>query len=153
NTTLSALRASFDLRGSDGGAREFPVEPVVVALVDVLLRVADQTKDPAERESLLIEARARLEDVNAGEIQDYFEDECVAAQRHATPESVPGTLVIYPAPLRDRLELIVSAGNETRVFSTPVSGAELAAEIAHFRRTVQDRTSSDYLASADKLYD
>ncbi len=155
DATLSVLRARFALRdaGPLGSPREYPIEPVVTSLVDVLLRVAAQTPDGPAREALLFEARARLEDLNADELQDYFADECVAAQRHAAPEAVPGSLAIYPAVLPDRLELIVSAGGETSVIATPVSAAELGDEIRHFRRAAQDRTSEDFVAPATRLYD
>lgn len=155
NDSLSVLRVAFALDGASQRevAREFPVDPVVRDLVDVLLQTASQTEDPVDRAALLAEARRRLEDLNATELQDYFEDECVATQRRAAPETVPGTLVVHPVILEDRLELIVALPGETRAYAVPVGAEALAAQVKRFRQNVQERSSRAYVRDAEQLYE
>jgi CHAT domain-containing protein len=129
---------------------------VATSLVDVLLRVAARTPDAPAREALLLE-RARLEDLNADELQDYFADECVAAQRHAAPEAVPGSQ-IYPAVLPDRLGLDRELGRrDARVLHARVRGRarqRSAASDAPRRtagaRTTSRRPSSSTTGSSDR---
>lgn len=154
NETLAGLRVAFALRDASerSVAREYPVEPVVRGLVDVLLRVAATTEDPAEHDALLAQARRRLEDLNATELQDYFADACVATQRRVAPETVAGTVVVYPVILADRIELIASLPGQTRTYVVPIGSEQLSAEVRLFREQVQDRTTNKYRPQAEKLY-
>jgi CHAT domain-containing protein len=124
-----------------------------VELVDQLLRRAAATGDDAGRQALLAEARDTLEARKADELRDYFRDECLAALRQAAPEEIPGTAVVYPVVLPDRLELIVGgAGHLTSVVS-PVNRETLTAEVRAFRYTLPRQATREYLRPARALYD
>ncbi len=153
--TLRALRTRAALEGAAHRAlgREFPVEPVARGLVDVLLRRAASAEDVAERETLLRRARDRMEDLNAADLQDYFEDECVAAQRHAPADTLPGAAVLYPISLPDRLELVLSLPSGIRSVRVPVAADALAAVARQFVRLLQDPRSEQYRVPAAHLYD
>jgi CHAT domain-containing protein len=129
------------------------VEPVYVVLVDLLLARAAQSDAAAEKERLLAEARAALEDWKATELRDYFRDVCLDAQRKATPDEIPGAVVVYPIVLPDRTELVVSAGRKLRSYVSPVGRERLIAEVREFRRKLEKRTTRQYLRHAQALYD
>lgn len=124
-----------------------------VELVDLLLRRAAATGDAAGRQALLVEARDTLEARKADELRDYFHDECLAALRKAAPDEIPGTAVIYPVVLPDRLELIVGgAGHLTSVVS-PVDRETLTGAVRAFRHTLPRQTTREYLRYARELYE
>ena len=69
----------------------------------------------SNRQRLLAEARAAMEQYKAAELRDYFRDECVADIEARTVDldrvlrrQAPKTAVVYPIALEDRLELLVS---------------------------------------------
>ena len=54
------------------------IGPAFTGYADLLLRTADGERDPAARRERLLEARAAVEQMKAVELEDYFQDECVA---------------------------------------------------------------------------
>lgn len=121
-------------------------------LVDLLLRRA-AGGDTATRQALLLETRAVLEDQKAGELRDYFHDACLDAQRKTAPGEVPGALVVYPILLEDRTELVTSRGGVLASYVVPVDRETLTAEVRALRRTLEKRTTRQYLHHARQLYD
>jgi CHAT domain-containing protein len=63
-----------------------------------------------------------------------------------------GTAVVYPIIFTDRLELLVSLPNGLKRLSIPVSSATLTQEVLAFRKTVEKRTTREYLPHAQQLY-
>ena len=63
-----------------------------------------------------------------------------------------GTAVVYPIVFADRLELLVSLPNGLKRLSIPVSSATLTQEVRAFRKTVEKRTTREYLPHAQQLY-
>jgi len=61
--------------------------------------------------------------------------------------------VIYPISLADRLELLVSFGNELRQFTSPIPVTPLRAEVQRFRELLEKRETNEYLVPARQLYD
>ena len=150
-------RALRTLDGSLGSGRglEFDraVLPVYLGLVDLLLQEAHATDDAAKRRGLLIEARGRVEDLKTGELTDHFHDACLMEQRHALPETVGASLVIYPIILPERTELLVSRGDELSSVVVPIDASTLDAKVLELRQSLQKRTRRDYLRQAAELYD
>jgi CHAT domain-containing protein len=112
--------------------------------------------DPAEAQSLLREARASADRLRESELQDYFRDSCVTAfeaQQRPVESIAPGTAVIYPISLPDRLEMLVSFGKEIRDFTVPVGENRLRREVTRFRELLEKRTTNEYLVPARQLYD
>lgn len=121
---------------------------------DLLLRKA--AADPTNAAPLLKEARNSVELLKEGELQDYFRDACVTsfeAKTRPIDTLAPGTAVLYPVVLPDRLELLVSLGSEQRRFSVPVDQAVLRQKVERFRRLLEKRQTNEYLPLASELYD
>jgi CHAT domain-containing protein len=152
--TLAALRrhAGAGFRGQEAPSGA-PIEDLYLELVDLLLQQAARAPDPAARQALLVEARDALEAQKAEEITDYFRDECLAAQRKATPDEVPGTVFIYPVALRDRLELLVGGMGPLERFAVPVGREQLAREVGAFRAKLTRRTTREYQAHGHRLHE
>jgi CHAT domain-containing protein len=75
------------------------------------------------------------------------------ARAQPVEQTAPRTAVVYPVPLPDRLELVVSIGTEMRQFTVPVGDAALRREALALRRLLEKRTTYQYLPHARQLYD
>jgi filamentous hemagglutinin family protein len=151
--TRPELRARY---GSLDRQFQREVEPVYLALVDALLQEARDSGSPDVSQQRLAEARSTVERWKEAELRDYFRDECVSelATQAASAESLsPTAAVVYPIPLPDRLELLVSGVWGIERYEVAV-GADQLAESAHeFRRRLGDRTSRGYLRPAQRLHE
>jgi CHAT domain-containing protein len=121
--------------------------------VDLLLARVAAIPDAAQREVLLRETLAALESQKVDELRDYYRDECLAAQRRAAPDTVPGAIVVYPVSLADRLELIVGGEGALERYSSPVDRETFTEEVRALRYTLARRTTREYLRHAQRLYD
>ena len=131
------------------------VAPLYFELADMLLAQSGKA-DPTRSERLLLEARDIVEQSKSAELQDYFQDNCVAAQqaRVAQISSVGAlTAVVYPVILKDRLELLVSFDQGMKQVSVPVKADALIEDVRAFRALLEKRTTRQYLPYAQKLYD
>ena len=150
---LDLLRAELASISADAAlAFRAEVEPVYVELVDLLLREAAANGRGADQ-PLLAEARDTLEALKAAELRNHFRDACLDAQRKTTPEAVPGALVLYPVVLPDRVELILSSDAGLSRHASSVDGATLDREADLLRRLLPKRTTRQFLAPAQKLYE
>jgi CHAT domain-containing protein len=149
--TLAELRQRA-ARAAAGFEADAGVDALYFELVDLLLAAAAPAGADA-RQALLRETLATLEARKAEELRDYFRDECLLAQRQASPDEIPGAVVVYPVVLADRVELVVggSGGLVSRV--SRVSRATLEAEVDALRHQLTRRTTREYLTSAETLYD
>jgi CHAT domain-containing protein len=152
---LESIRQDIpvEYRGGKSSYR-MTLGPLYTEFTDLLLRQA--SADPAEAPALIREARDTVEKLKASELQDYFRDSCVAnfeAQHRSIDTIAPGAAVLYPISLPDRVELLVSFGQEQRQFTIPVSEAALAGEVQRFRELLEKRTTNEYLVPARQLYD
>lgn len=132
------------------------IGPAFTGYADLLLRAADRERDPAARRERLLEARATVEQMKGVELEDYFQDECVALLQSRVRDLealAPRTAVIYPVILPGRLDLLVSAGAEIEKVSVPVTAAALAAETRSLRRLLEKRTTHEYRPHAQRLHD
>ena len=127
--------------------------PVYLEFADLLLRRA--TAEPARSPALLREARDTVEALKESELQDFFRDSCVTsfeAKRRSIEVVDAGTAVIYPIVLPDRLELLVSFGQEQRQFTIALPESKLRDEVLRFRILLEDRTTNKFLPLAQTLY-
>lgn len=129
---------------------------VFLQLADLLLQQSDQTSDAGQRQRLLAEARDTVELLKAVELQNYFNDDCVAAVRakirHLDETIAPGTAVLYPIILEDRIELLLSLSSGIIRSVVAVGKGELTAEVRSFRALLEKRTTRQYLRPARKIY-
>lgn len=123
---------------------------------DLLLQRADQMTDATKREGLLFQTRDTIEALKTAELQDYFRDECVEANkaRIQAIDKVSGTTaIIYPILFPDRMALLMSLGGTIKKITVPVQERVLAEKIHLFRTLLEKRTTHQYLPHAQALYD
>ena len=152
---LQSVRQDIPVEYRDGrSSYRTTFGPVYLEYSDVLLRRA--SSDPARAAPLIREARDNIERLKETELQDYFRDSCVTsfiAKRRSIETIAPGTAVIYPIAFPDRLELLVSFGDEQRQFTAPIPETALRDEVQRFRELLEKRTTNEYLTPARQLYD
>jgi CHAT domain-containing protein len=130
--------------------------PLFLELVDLLLQTAPPASDAAAYQARLHEARETVEQRKTAELRDYFRDACVeelAAKVERIDQVSPTAAVIYPIPLPDRLELLLttSAGIERKTL--PVGTEALSGEARALRARLEKRISREYLPHARRVYD
>lgn len=156
--TLQSIRQALLLRTADPHfSFHESVEPVYFELVDLLLQRAASEHNPEQRREDLLEARKTVELLKVAELRDYFQDECVDAARAKVQDIdkivTEATAVIYPIPLPDRLELLLTLpGGQLKSVVTPVGREALTEQVRAFRRTVVLRSRLDYRPHAQQLY-
>jgi CHAT domain-containing protein len=152
---LQSVRQDIPVEYRDGrSSYRTTFGPVYLEYSDLLLRRA--SSDPARATRLIREARDTIEKLKETELQDYFRDSCVTsfiAKQRSIETIAPGTAVIYPIALPDRLELLVSIGDEQRQFTAPIPETTLRDEVQRFRELLEKRTTNEYLVPAQQLYD
>lgn len=156
-TVLGEIRHEMASGYASGGTsfRE-RVGPVFFEMVDLLLRTAPDPSQAAAYQARLLRARDTIEDLKAAELRDYFQDECVDAARakvQSLDAAAGSALVVYPIPLADRLELLLSRADGLSRVTVPVDAATLTAEVRRLRRLLEKRTTREYLPHAQRLYD
>jgi CHAT domain-containing protein len=132
------------------------VGPAYLGYTDLLLRRAGGTKDAAELRKTLREAQGVLERFKTVELEDYFRDDCVArylARAKPVEQTAPRTAVLYPVPLADRLDLLVTVGDDIHRVTVPVDEATLRRESLALRALLEKRTTYQYLPHARRIYD
>lgn len=132
------------------------VSPLFFGLSDLLLKKARAASDPKEAEALLREARATLEQFKSAELQDYFQDRCVARFKEKSQglEQVAAkTAVLYPILLPDRTEILAGFSDGLKQFIAPVGSERMNAEIHDFRFKLEKRTTFQYLKPARQLHE
>src|SRR5215467_1068174 len=137
-------------------AGEESVRPLYFEQADLLLQRATLTEDKKVAEDYLRKTREAIESYKAAELRDYFRDQCVdALQAKLRPIDIidPTTAVIYPIVFADRTELLVSLSTGMIRHSVPITSAVLTEEVRAFRRTVEKRTTLEYVSHSQQLYD
>jgi len=155
--TLQTIRHDLNTGyGETHRAFRESVGPLYFELADLLLQRSGTVSDVQQRRQYLVEARDTVELLKGAELQDYFQDDCVAALKAKTTgidQLPPHTAALYPIILPDRLELLVSMPDGMMRFTTPVAGARVADEIRIFRRLLEKKTTHEYLPHARQLYE
>lgn len=146
NAGLRARQASF--RDTAG--------PVYFELADLLLQrsATDENSDQVAQD--LVDARQTVELLKGAELEDYFQDDCVAALQAKTTgidQLEDRTVAIYPIILDDRTELLLSLPDGLERFTVDVDRETLTAEVLAFRQKLEKRTTHEYYPHARQLYD
>jgi filamentous hemagglutinin family protein len=151
--TLQAIRHEMLVAYGEPLRFRKTVGPVYTEFVDLLLQ-------PGAAEEALEEARQLLESLKIAELQNYFQDECVAALRlrdTSLDEVSQTAVVIYPILLPDRTELLVSlptsAGqSKLQRFTVAIGADRITQAVRAFRQELENRTTRLYLRHAQQLY-
>jgi len=142
--------------GGYGSLFREAIGPVYLEFADLRLRLASGMRGTPQAQTHLVAARDALEQLKAAELEDYFQDDCVAALKakvRAIDTLASGTAVLYPILLPDRLELLLSLSDGLHQATVPIGSAEISAVATNFRRQLEQRTSSRFLGDARTLYD
>lgn len=154
--TLQPVRPAVAVAAADASwSDEDPIRPLFFEQADLLLQRASLTDDSAASTRYLLAARDSIEAYKAAELREYFKDECVdALQARLTKFDTlaANTAVIYPILFSTRLELLVSLPSGLMRIAVPVGADAVTKEIRLFRRTVEKRTTQEYLEHAQQLY-
>jgi CHAT domain-containing protein len=144
-----------ELRASRQSYRE-AIGPLYTEYADLLLRRARPLSGRPEAQRDLLEARDAIEGLKAVELEDYFQDECVAGQQARQKELdklAPRTAVLYPVILPGRMELLLSLPSGMRQVVVQVTAQELAAESLALRQLLEKRSTHEYMPHSRRLYD
>ena len=124
-------------------------------LADLLLKRAATRTDPQATEADLRQVRSIIETLKGAELEDYFQDDCVASLKAKTTgidALGERTAAIYPIILPDRLEILLSLPDGMKRYSIPVGAKELDDEVNRFRALLEKRTTNQYKRNAMRLY-
>ena len=135
---------------------EESIRPLFFEQADLYFQRASLTADSKAAEDYLRLARDAIETYKAAELRDYFRDQCVdALQAKITKLDTvsPSTAVIYPIVFPDRTEILASFSTGMQRYSIPITSEVLIKEVRLFRRTVEKRTTLEYLDHSQHLYD
>ncbi len=155
---LQAIRQDIPIEYRDGRSsfRE-NIGALFFGLADLLLRTADGAAGPhVQRAGLLEEARDTVETLKVAELRDYFRDQCTIAikSKAAVVEKIADrTATVYPIPLDDRLEILVSYADGMKRVAVPVGRDRLTSEVRQLRSFLEKRTTREYLTPARQVYD
>ncbi|MFL5282781.1 MAG: CHAT domain-containing protein, partial [Rhodopila sp.] len=155
-STLQSVRQDVPVESHDGRSSfRSTFGPLYFQFVDLLLRRASQNSRNAA--PLIREAREALERLQETELQEYFRDPCIAdfkARQRGVETVDRDTAVIYPVILPDRLELLVSVGEEDPwQTSISITKPHLEEKVKKFRRLLEQRATNEFLDPARFLYD
>ncbi|MCP4697165.1 MAG: CHAT domain-containing protein, partial [Gammaproteobacteria bacterium] len=147
------IRRRLTAAGYRSERRTFQEEiaPVHYELADLLLQRAKTKNDQHDLNAVL----KVLEQLKAAELENYFQDDCVADfSRLTTVKNIidSRTAVLYPVLLPDRSELLFSFADGLRAFAIPVKGETINEQAKLFRARVASRHER-YQGHARQLYD
>ena len=153
-STLERIRP--DLAASGTGDFRAKASPVYLGVADLLIRRAERAAKPEAGQADLLEARRTMEALKSAELEDFFQDDCVASLKSKTSgidALAPHTAAIYPIVLPDRLAILVTFPDGLREYSSLVGAQRLEAETRAMRQTLEKRMTREYLKHARQLYD
>jgi len=140
--------------GSAEVAFQTAVAPIYRKLTALLLAEAETGAKGDFRKSNYREARQVIEQWKTAEVRSYFDDGCAADARRVELDSLdPSAAVVYPVPMDDHLELLVSRSKGIERFTVPVGEAELDAVLSRFLAEIRNRAAGRYEATARQLHD
>ena len=154
--TLQSIRSDLSVHyaGRQSGFRE-TIGPLFFELADLLLQRPHTSTDTAAIQDDLMAARETIEQLKVAELEDYFQDDCVAelqAKITGLDQVDDRTAIFYPILLEDRTELLLSLPDGIRQFTLPVTRERITREIRDFRRLLEKRTTRQHLLHARQLY-
>jgi CHAT domain-containing protein len=152
--TLERIRP--DLAAGGSGSFRTKASPVYLGVADLLIRRAERAAGPDAAQADLLEARKTMEALKGAELEDFFQDDCVASLKSKTSgidALAPHTAALYPIVLPDRLAILVSFPDGLREYSSPVGAVALEAETRAMRMMLEKRMTREYLKHARQLYD
>lgn len=155
--TLDRVRSQLAARSHEG-ASSFALDVAALyrAYVALLIDTGMAAGDPPARASQLWKVQETMERYKAAELEDYFQDDCVAAAREKVKRIdkalSPDTVVLYPIVLPERVVLLQTFASGIEAVAINVDERRLNSEIAAFRSKLEKRGTREYLQHARQLY-
>jgi CHAT domain-containing protein len=128
------------------------VLPVYQGYIELLL---EKARVPGQESKWLGQVQETLEGLNAAEILDYFDDNCVLPRDvMSLSNTAAGTAVLYPITLGTRPVLLVRTANGIFRFDLDVDNAQLKTMALAFREAITNPKTSlaAYQAQAGALF-
>ena len=128
------------------------VLPLYEEYADLMLAQTNGLNDDQANAALRTVQR-NLEQLRVAEVRNYFENQCSVPTVADRLPAAERALVIYPLLFADRLELLVSSGDELRQVTVAVGAAELTRAVRLLRDAIADPASATaYLDHSRRLY-
>jgi CHAT domain-containing protein/tetratricopeptide (TPR) repeat protein len=141
---IEAIRQDIPVEYHDGRSsfRE-TLEPVYLGLAELLLTEANK-QTGAHKMQLLRRARDTVELIKQSELADFLGGRCaISTASSAHLEDIAsGTAVLYPIILPERLELLVSYGNDVQHYSQSISAVNLQGLVLSFAHSLRYGTDN-----------
>ena len=158
-TTLQPIRGQLLVgrRGDDFFDRH--VKQVYYELAEIYLEESESQRvgSPDERQMLLKKARDVIEQMKLAEVENLFQDDCVAdlkSKVRSLDDVTEGAAVMYPILLEERLEVLVTLpGKGIYRAVVPVGRKVFEAKVRELRRLLQTRLSRLYMRPSQEIYD
>lgn len=154
---LGAVNNLKTLRDDVANNREYKfsfqeeVEPVYRELLSLLLPRNNQ-EIVSQKE--LEEARQQIEALQAGQLNNFFNDICVESQPVDIAEIDDTAAIIYPIILSDRLAILVSLPDQSlQVHITEIAQEELEKQVKQFRYNIVIRSQREFFDDGKILYE
>jgi tetratricopeptide (TPR) repeat protein len=145
---LESVRQDIPIEYEDGRSSfQATLEPIYLGYTDLLLRQLD--KQPAEVQAAqLPKVLNAVESIRQVELQDFLGDRCSveAVQGSDSARVPPGTAVLYPVILPDRIELLLQTSSGIQRRTTAIAGATLRATAKTLADTLRNGLE-DYLVN------
>jgi len=124
-------------------------------LADLLLHQARMNDDPVQQQKYLLDAYSTIERLKTAELQDYFQDSCLAHSPQKPLQLThkrPQTAIIYPIVLPERIEILLGLPDGVKQIQVSISALTLKDEVNEFRFELETRDSDAYLQYAQRLH-
>ncbi len=158
NTLTRGLRRDMSKMYRALGQTTFykSVGPMYYQQADLLLQRAANGTEETQIQEDLRKARNAIEQLKTDELKDYFQDDCTLTRQEKTKtidEVEPGTAVIYPILLDNRIELLVSVSEQPiQQFGKAISKKKVDETVTAFQESLQKTESDEYKFYARQLY-
>jgi filamentous hemagglutinin family protein len=135
---------------------DIDIKPVYLGLAEIYLDQADRENNPKEKEQKILLARDVMESLKNAELSDFFEDECLAIKQQTEPHSFnrtpKGIALLYPIALPERLTVLITLPDGIKHYNLDIPYQELNKLVRTYRKDIQIRSSNQFLAVSQKLY-
>ncbi len=132
------------------------IDPVYRGLADMLLLQASQASSNETKQNSIKQAIDAIEIIKKTELEDFFNDRCLVnddSTINLRVAQLPGTGVLYPVILPDRVELLFRAGDSMQFEqqSVPVPSAEVVETALQMTQYLREG-EGNYRPASRKLY-
>jgi CHAT domain-containing protein len=150
---IELVRPDIPIEYEDGRSSfRATLEPIYLGYADLMLR-RSESQPPAAAQEQLRAILDTVELIKQTEMQDFLGDRCAveAVQGGSARRLAPGTAVLYPLLLPDRLELLLETATHIERQVLRVDPGKLRQVAALFAAALRNG-NADYAADARQLY-